>query len=168
MRRFSSSRLPVLLLTQVVVLAVTLGPVLPAGAQPGVPITTGTGSAPPGIIRPAFLFEPEFPLTSLKEVPNWNEVEQLLDNPYGVVADPATPGNNQGYSSYRSNITRRPAFGVSLPQFLVHPLNFNPNIGEEMRLLNPDFAGAAWQVPDELVQDPANPPRYNWIYKTVT
>ena len=72
MRRFSSRRLPVLLLTQVVTLAVTLGPVLPVGAQPGAPITTGTGSAPPGIIRPAFLFEPEFPLVSLKEVPNWN------------------------------------------------------------------------------------------------
>jgi cytochrome c peroxidase len=161
MRRFSSSRLPVLLLTQVVILAVTLGPVVPVGAQPGVPITTGTASAPPGIVRPAFLFEPEFPLTSLKEVPNWNEVEQLLDNPYALVADPATPGNNQGWSSYRSDITRRPAFGVTLPQFLVHPLNFNPNIGEEMRLVNPHYAGGTWQVPVSLDPDPANPASCN-------
>jgi hypothetical protein len=160
-----------LFVTQIVVLAMAVGPVLgvqPARAVAGGVLQTGAASAPPGVILPAFLFEPEFPLTSLKQVPTWNEIEQMLDNPYALALDPATPGNDQGFPSYRTTINRRPAFGVTLPQLLVHPLNYNPNIGEEMRLLNPDFAGAAWQVPEELVQDPVNPTRFNWIYKTVT
>jgi cytochrome c peroxidase len=162
MRRFPSNRWAVWVLTQVVTLAVALAPVLPAGAQPGTTTTTGSVSAPPGIIRPAFLFEPEFPLNSLKEVPNWNEVEQLLDNPYAMARDTTgTPGNDQGWVSWRTTITRRPGFGVTLPQFLVHPLNYNPNIGEEMRLLNPGYPGGAFQVPATLVPRATNPASCN-------
>src|SRR5919201_4152877 len=169
MRRITSSRLPVLFLSQVVTLAVTLAPVLgvqPARAAPGGVLTTGAGSADPGVIIPAFLFEPEFPLRSLKEVPTWNEIEQLMDNPYAMARDPGTPGNDQGFASYRTRINRRPGFGVTLPQFLVHPLNYNPNIGEEMRLINPDYAGGQARVPDQLVQDPTSPTRFNWTYRT--
>src|SRR5919201_1269231 len=160
MRRITSSRLPVLFLSQVVTLAVTLAPVLgvqPARAAPGGVLTTGAGAAPAGVVIPGFLFEPEFPVRSLKEVPTWNEIEQLLDNPYSMALDPGTPGNDQGFPSYRTTITRRQGFGVTLPQFLIHPLNYNPNIGEEMRLLNPAYAGGQWQVPDELLEDPNNP-----------
>ncbi len=101
--------------------------------------------APGGIlvtprVAPAFLFEPEFPPASLKSVPIWNELDQMLDNPYAVAPDPATPVNAQGFPSYRTTIKRRPSFlPQPLPQFLVHPLNYNPNTGEEMRLLNPAF-----------------------------
>src|SRR5919201_753318 len=185
MRRITSSRLPVLFLSQVVTLAVTLAPVLgvqPARAAPGGVLTTGAGSADPGVIIPAFLFEPEFPLRSLKEGPTWNEMEQLMDNPYAMARDPGTPGNDQGFPSYRTTINRRPGFGVTLPQFLIHPLNYNPNIGEEMRLLNPNYPGGTWQVPDVecstapagrtciegLLQDTTDPTRYTWLYKTVT
>lgn len=93
-------------------------------------ITVGSG----------FLFEPEVPFTSLKNVPTWSELEQLLDNPYAVTFDPTTPGNDQGFPSYRATgITRRPGFGVTLPSLLVHPLNYNPTTGEEMRLINRNF-----------------------------
>jgi cytochrome c peroxidase len=106
----------------------------------------------------------------------------MLDNPYAVALDPNTPGNDQGWPSYRTNVIRRPAFGVTLPQFLVHPLNYNPNIGEEMRLLNPAYAGGPWRVLDTecstaptgstcirgLVRDPVDPTRYTSLYKPVT
>ena len=151
MRRFMSSRLPRLFLSQVVTLAMTLAPVVgvqPAMAAPGGVLQNGVGSAPAGVIIPGFLFEPEFPVQSLKTVPTWNEVEQLLDNPYAMALDATTPGNDQGFPSYRTTINRRPSFGVTLPQFLIHPLNYNTNIGEEMRLVNPDYPGGTWQVPD--------------------
>src|SRR5512147_1429494 len=108
----------------------------PVKAAPGDVNTNGTST---GIIVPnAFKFEPEVPFTSLKNVPTWTELEQLLDNPYAVTVDPSTPGNDQGFPSYRATgVTRRPAFGVTLPPLLVHPLNYNPTTGEEMRLINP-------------------------------
>ena len=117
------------------------GPVTPAMAAPGDIVTNGTST---GITVPnAFLFEPEVPFTSLKNVPTWSELEQLLDNPYMVTPDPATPGNDQGFPSYRATgMTRRPGFGVTLPSLLVHPLNYNPTTGEEMRLINPGYRGA--------------------------
>ena len=100
---------------------------------------------------PTFLFEPETPYASLKSVPIWNEIEQMLDNPYAMAVDPVTPGNFDGYPSYRSTIVRRPSFaaagatllnpGPRLPDLLVHPLNYNPANGEEMRLLNPGLPG---------------------------
>src|SRR5712692_2588838 len=104
-------------------------------------------------------FEPEVPFVSLKESPPiWNEIEQLLDNPYGVDVNTTTttpcsdaggriPGNDWydglnylGSPSYCTNGTfiRRPVFGVTLPRMLVHPLNYNPSaMGNEMRLINP-------------------------------
>jgi hypothetical protein len=33
------------------------------------------------IPKNGFLFEPEVPLASLKTLPIWNEIEQMLDNP---------------------------------------------------------------------------------------
>jgi hypothetical protein len=35
---------------------------------------------------------------------------------------------------------------------LIHPLNYNYQGGEELRLLNIEYAGGDWQVPDQLVQ----------------
>src|SRR5919197_6220660 len=37
------------------------------------------------LVVPAFLFEPEVAFSSLKAMPTWNELEQLLDNPYATV-----------------------------------------------------------------------------------
>lgn len=148
----------------------------PAMAAPGDTILNGTST---GITIPGFLFEPEVPLASLKTVPIWNEIEQLLDNPYAVTPDTATPGNDQGFPSYRATgVTRRPSFGVTLPALLVDPLNYNPTTGEEMRLINPNYPGGSFRVPDQLVQCtvastppgcPAipDPNRYVWSYKTV-
>lgn len=145
--------------------------VQPLGAQT---VTNGTST---GITTPGFLFEPEVPLASLKTAPTWNELEQLLDNPYAVklcsqltnaevggslVANllRGTPGNDQGYPSYCTLIHRRGAelglgqtvFGVQLLPLLVDPLNYNPTTGEEMRLLNPAYGGGSFPVPVELVQ----------------
>ena len=127
---------------------------LPTTARPapGDIVQNGTST---GITAPGFLFEPEVPFTSLKNVPTWSEIEQLLDNPYAVVPDPSTPGNDQGFPSYRATITRRPGFGVSLPQLLVHPLNYNTTTGEEMRLINPLYPGGTFGVIDQLVEGPA-------------
>ena len=127
-----------------------------------------------------FLFEPESPYASLKSVPTWNEIEQLLDNPYAVAVDTTTPGNFDGYPSYRSTIVRRPAFsapgatllnpGPALPALLVHPLNYNPATGEEMRTLNQNYPGGPFSVPDELFQDLATDPTgntWNWSFKDI-
>jgi len=140
--------------------------VTPAMAAPGDININGTSS---GITVPnAFLFEPEVPFTSLKNVPTWSELEQMLDNPYGVTYEPLIPGNDQGFPSYRATgVTRRPGFGVTLPSFLVHPLNYNPTTGEEMRLLNPGYLGGNFNVVDELVQtsgEPGGVGTYEWTY----
>ena len=147
-------------------------PVMPAMAAPGGVIVSP--KVPHG-----FLFEPESPVSSLKEEAQWNELEQLLDNPYVVTTDPATPGNDQGWSSYRTDpaqgFQRRRSFlpagctylnpvpaGLSacndalLPQFFVHPLNYNPTVGEEMRLINPNYGGGTFTIPD------TNPPVANF------
>jgi cytochrome c peroxidase len=157
-------------------------PMTPAMAQ-GI-IRNGTSS---GITTPGFLFEPEVPLASLKTVPTWFELEQLLDNPYTVAlcsSLPAagnqalnlmrnTPGNDQGWPSYctTSAFTRRPSFGVPLPPLLVNPLNHNPTTGEEMRLLNSQYPGGRFSVPDTLeLVDPnaaGGAGRYVWSYKRV-
>lgn len=107
-------------------------------------------------------FEPETPSDSLKKSPpTWNELEQLLDNPnytltWGAACNDAAgpvPGNTQGFPTYCTNSTptaqnptgfiRRPNFSstITLPPFLVHPLNYSPPTGTEMRILNPNFAG---------------------------
>ncbi|MEP6995258.1 MAG: hypothetical protein ABI968_12100, partial [Acidobacteriota bacterium] len=137
---------------------------------------------------PGFLFEPESPYASLKTVPTWNELEQLLDNPYAVTSDTVTPGNFDGYPSYRSTIVRRPSFmgsnatllnpGAPMAPFLVHPLNYNPTDGEEMRLLNPGYVGALggaalgriWLVPNQLIHPFPNflPNLWAWTFKAIT
>ena len=160
--------------------------VMPAAAQQqqitpgsGGTILNGSFSGPSELgpkLKGAFLFEPEFPLASLKGVPIWNELEQLLDDPYLMAlcssltsADPlvqTTPGTTTVghgtdtpspsavvYPAYCSDgVIRRPGFGVTLPPLLLHPLNYNPTDGEEMRLLNPNYPGGTWMVPDILVQ----------------
>jgi len=145
------------------------GPVTPAMAAPGDIVTNGTSS---GLRTPSagFLFEPEVPFTSLKNVPTWSELEQLLDNPYLVTFDPSTPGNDSGFPSYRATgITRRPGFGVTLPSLLIHPLNYNPTTGEEMRLINSLYPGGTFNVVDhlELVGDPVTG-TYTWITTPAT
>jgi cytochrome c peroxidase len=129
-----------------------------------------------GLVIPGFLFEPEVAFSSLKTMPVWNELEQLLDNPYATVLCSTyggltgnTPGTDQNWPSFctSTTFTRRPSFGgVSLPPLLVHPLNYNPTTGEYMRLLNPSFPGGNWLVPDTLatvVPDQL----YTQQYKTV-
>ncbi len=164
-----------LALTLCLALALPVFTVTPALGQ--TTILNGTSS---GITKPGFLFEPEVPFASLKSVPIWNELEQLLDNPYLVTPDPSTPGNDQGFPSYRATgVTRRPGFGVTLPALLVDPLNYNPTTGEEMRLINKDYPGGQFDIPDQLVQcglgDPNQSPQcpndpntWIWTYKTVT
>jgi len=157
----------------------------PQPCPPGTPanvICNGSGAGASELgptLKGAFLFEPEFPLNSLKSLPIWNELEQLLDDPYrqalcsslslGLQADGTTVSGldrtTSGttfiegspppvvYPAYCSRgVVRRPGFGVALPPLMLHPLNYNPTDGEEMRLLNPGFAGAPWIVPDHLVQ----------------
>jgi len=117
-------------------------------------------------IRAAFTFRPDVPFASLKTVPVWSEIEQMLDNPYATASCPrnsvgqATSGNDQGYPARCTAIHRRRSFlppgctydpstglppcnDALLPQFLVHPLNYDPLTGEQMRLLDPAFAGVA-------------------------
>jgi cytochrome c peroxidase len=136
---------------------------------------------------PGFLFEPESPYASLKTVPTWNELEQLLDNPYAVTADTVTPGNFDGYPSYKSTITRRPNLtagtsllspGTALPAFNVHPLNYNPPTGEEMRLLNSEYRGSLggnalgrlWFSPNQLIHPFPNflPNLWAWTFRMIT
>jgi hypothetical protein len=57
-----------------------------------------------------FAFEVESPLQSLKEVLNWDEIEQMLDNPYQYALDPTVRGNDQGWPSYRLTQPRRQSF----------------------------------------------------------
>lgn len=117
-------------------------------------------------VQPEFAFHPDIPFESLKQVPIWQETEQLLDNPYAIGACPADAngqpiaGNAQGYPARCSAIQRRRSFlpagctydpSTGLPPcndallrpFLVHPLNYDPLTGEQMRLLRPSFAGVA-------------------------
>ena len=63
--------------TALAILLVYLLAVTPAVGQSGAIVRNGTQT---GLKTPnAFLFEPEVPFTSLKNVPIWNELEQLLD-----------------------------------------------------------------------------------------
>ena len=136
---------------------------------------------------PGFLFEPETPFASLKAVPTWTELEQLLDNPYAVTADSVTPGNFDGYPSYKSTIVRRPNLtlgktlldpGPVLDPLLVHPLNYNPANGEEMRLLNNGYVGSLFGaalgrmflVPNRLIRPFPNilPNVWSWIPRLIT
>ncbi len=117
-----------------------------------------------------FAFEVEGPVATLKEVPIWDELEQMLDNPYQFALDPTVEGNFQGWPSYRLTQPRRRSFifrdanlepcapgsagcnEVPLAGHLIHPLNYNFQGGEELRILNIDFEGAEWttSVPDRF------------------
>ncbi|HEU4382872.1 MAG TPA: cytochrome c peroxidase [Anaeromyxobacteraceae bacterium] len=130
-----------------------------------------------------FAFEVENPLSTLKEVPTWDELEQALDNPYGLALAPDVRGNFQGWPSYRSTIARRRSFifrdgagnpcapgsagctEVPLAGLVTHPLNYNFQGGEELRLLNINFAGADWQVPLACVNPFSDPPN-QWTCTT--
>ncbi|HET9551355.1 MAG TPA: hypothetical protein VFP50_00165 [Anaeromyxobacteraceae bacterium] len=142
--------------------ASALAAMLVAGPAPAVAQSVITnGSAQPGIV-PGFLFEPEVPFASLKSVPTWNELEQLLDDPYQVTtactdSHGLVPGNDQGFPSYCTNaaFTRRQSFGgVALPPLLVHPLNYNPPTGFEMRLVNPQYPGGAFDARSSCACNP--------------
>ncbi len=145
------------------------------------PASAAAAGLPGNFMVPGFLFEPEVPFASLKEVPIWDELEQMLDNPYAITLDPATPGNDQGYPSYRTSIVRRPSFrepgttllspGTPLPGLLVDPLNYNPTTGEEMRLLNSGYVGGPFSVPYQVYQDLDADPSGNtwsWNYRDIT
>src|SRR4029453_15086384 len=83
-------------------------------------------------------------------------------NPYIVTLDSSTPGNDQGFPSYRATgLIRRPGFGVTLPSLLVHPLNYNTTTGEEMRLLNPKYPGGTFFVTNQLFEGP--PGTFSWL-----
>jgi len=43
----------------------------------------------------------------LKEVPLWNEIEHMLDDPDAFEFEPTVEGNAQGWPSYRSTQPRR-------------------------------------------------------------
>src|SRR5437660_10303497 len=134
-----------------IVATICLSPV-PAVAQQ--PTTFGSASGVPcpdgnvicngsiNFLTTELFFEPETPPQSLKEAPpTWNEIEQLLDNPYvytwGAACNDAAgaiPGNAQGYPTYCTSTAggfiRRPTFSsVVLRPLLVHPLNYNPQSG---------------------------------------
>jgi hypothetical protein len=150
-------------------LALPLGSV-PAMAAPG-GVTDNSGLIP--FQQAYFAFEVEGPIGTLKDVPIWDEIEQMLDNPYLFALDPVR-GNDQGWPSYRRTDVRRRSFvyrlngdtsaagvpcapgtancvEVLLPRYLVHPLNYNQSTGEELRLLNPQFEETEWESPSELL-----------------
>lgn len=169
-----------------------VGPVLPATTAQAAPGDTTDNSGLIPYDQAYFAFEVEGVLSTLKETPTWNEIEQMLDNPYAVELDPTVGGNTQGWPSYRSTLPRRRSFiyrddsgnpcapgsagctEVTLPGFVVHPLNYNYQGGEELRLLNPDFAGASWQVPYQLIlvtesnTDPTLGPLGVAVYEYIT
>jgi hypothetical protein len=152
----------------------------PAMAEPG-DIIDNSGQIP--FEQAFFAFEVESPLDSLKGVPIWDELEQMLDNPYQFVLEPSVRGNDQGWPSYRLTQPRRRSFifrdaagepcapgstgcaEVPLPQHIIHPLNYNYMTGEEMRLLNILFQGAPWEVPATL--DQTGPTTYTYSYVPV-
>jgi cytochrome c peroxidase len=153
-------------------------------AQGGGVIITPTQLDADVAIAPNFFFELEGPPQSLKEVPVWWELEQMLDNPYAMHldGDPNLAEELSGYPAYvtgaptasATNIQRRrsylpagcdynPATAVPacndalLAPLLVHPLNYNPMNGEEMRTLNPGYRGGPFNIPTELVQCSGDP-----------
>src|SRR4030095_16105770 len=83
-------------------------PMHPARAAPG-GIVDNSGKIP--FDAAFFAFEVEGALSTLKEVATWDELEQMLDNPYLFALDPSVPGNFQGFPSYRTfSSIRRQSF----------------------------------------------------------
>jgi len=152
---------------------VTIGMVATARTAHGDPgdIINNSGFIP--FEQAYFAFEVEGPVGTLKEVPIWDELEQMLDNPYQFALDPSVAGNFQGWPSYRTTQPRRRSFiyrngagepcapgsggcaEVPLAGHIIHPLNYNFQGGEELRILNIDFEGADWiaPVPDRYDAD---------------
>jgi len=188
-RRFALASIQV---TLCAVLALVVFPVAPAMAQVVPPPVINPG--PGGIVdnsglipfdQAFFAFEVESPLGTLKEVPTWDEIEQMLDDPYAFVLDPSVRGNDQGWPSYRLTQPRRRSFifrngagepcapgsagctEVPLPGHVIHPLNYNHSTGEELRLLNIDYAGGPWQVEDLLLPVPGQPGVYQYTYRDI-
>ncbi|GAB3097083.1 cytochrome c peroxidase [Lysobacter terrae] len=117
-------------------------------------------------LSPSFPFRGDTAFQSLKEMPVWSELEQLLDNPYATTTCPpdasgrAALPNGQGFAARCATIQRRRSFlpagctydastglppcdDALLPRLVVHPLDYNPSTGEQMRLLNPAFPGVS-------------------------
>jgi cytochrome c peroxidase len=131
-----------------------------------------------------FAFEVEGVLGTLKEVPTWDELEQMLDNPYAFALDPNVEGNYQGWPSYRTTpaIQRRRSFvwhnaagepcvpgtagctEITYVGHVIHALNYNYQSGEEMRLLNINFQGADHDVPLACI----DPETDEWTCGTIT
>lgn len=148
-------------LSGVVVMAVGCAGLLLAATNGNVITTPGDADG----IRPSFVFRPDVPFKSLKQVAIWNELEQMLDRPYALGTCPtfmglAISGNAQRYPARCTTIRRRHSFlppgctydpstglppcnDALLPPFLVHPLNYNPVTGEQSRILDPAFPGVA-------------------------
>src|SRR5919197_865612 len=90
----------------------------------------------------------------------------------GVNSSPIVPVypaycSNFAADPVTGNVRGRPEFGVTLPPLMVHPLNYNPTTGEEMRLLNPTFPGAPWKVPDRILPSATDPNMWQWTYRDV-
>jgi cytochrome c peroxidase len=160
------------------ILAAILGPSSSVGQQPTT-FGSASGVTCPGgnvlcngsinFMTTELFFEPETPPFTLKEGNlTWNEIEQLLDDPYSNVTSGAAcndvsgpqPTNFTGYPAYctTSTFMRRPSFRVNalgapvpLPPLQVAGLNYNPAIGAEMRALNPTYAGTAGFVNSGVV-----------------
>ena len=86
----------------------------PGAAQgestPGGRLITAPTEVAQGIpVAPGFLFELENAPESLKEIPIWNEIEKMLDQPYAFTSSPVE-GNPQGWPSYRSTLPRRRSY----------------------------------------------------------
>lgn len=137
-----------------------------AMAAPG-DITDNSGIIP--FNQAFFAFEVETVLAPLESEPIWNELEYMLDNPYAIALDPNTEGNQQGWPSYISTLPRRRSFHyrnaagqpcppgtpgcneMPLPPHTIQPLNYNYQSGEELRLLNPYYAGGTHPVPADVI-----------------
>jgi len=87
---------------------------------------------------------------SLKQAPLWSELEQLLDNPTAVSPDPQFPADPNAFTA---NITRRRAFGVTMPPLKVWNPNYNPLLAEPLRERTSD-GELSWDQPGPL-HDPA-------------
>ena len=163
--------------------------ITPAMAQVGpAPTVSGGLIDNSGLIpfdQAFFAFEVESPLGSLKGVPIWDEIEQMLDDPYAFALDPTVQGNFQGWPSYRLTQERRRSFifrnaagepcaplsagcaEVPLERQLIHPLNYNHSTGEELRLLNIEYEGGPWQVEYQLLPVPGQPGTYQYTYRDI-
>jgi len=120
-------------LAAVLCLAITLLNVdVPVLAQNGSVITT-----PPTPMEEPIEVEIELsPAGSLKQVPLWKELYQLLENPY----DP---------------VVRRPGFGVPMPALNIYPLDYNFLTAQLMRLRTSD-GEVSWDQPGPLFDQAEN------------